>query len=50
MNKVTRIQIKGAYRLEVEFVDGVRCEVDLSDRLRGDIESSAKTEAVFRGT
>ncbi len=48
MIKVTRIQIKGDYRLEVEFSDGVRGEVDLSDRLFGPVFEPLRDPEIFR--
>lgn len=48
MNTVTRIRIKDDYRLEVEFSDGVRGEIDLSDRLFGPVFEPLRDLKLFR--
>ena len=37
MEKVTKVTPLGGYRLRVEFADGVKGEVDLSERLFGPV-------------
>ena len=48
MNTVTRIQVKSDYRLEVEFSDGLRGEVDLTDRLFGPVFEPLRDPDLFR--
>lgn len=47
MHRVTRVEPSEGYRLLVEFADGVKDEVDLSDRLFGPIFEPLKESAFF---
>ena len=48
MVKVTRVEPIRRYRLRVEFSDGVRGEVDLTDRLFGSVFEPLKDVELFR--
>ena len=48
MARLTRVEPKPAHRLYVEFSDGVRGEVDLSQRLFGPVFAPLEDEAFFR--
>ncbi len=47
MTKVTRVEPLPHYSLRVEFSDGVRGEVDLSERLFGPVFEPLKDEELF---
>lgn len=47
MERVARVEALPGYRLRVEFADGVRGDVDLSDRLFGPMFEPLKDEEFF---
>lgn len=47
MNRVSKVEVVGPYRLSVEFSDGVRGEVDLSERLFGPVFEPLKDPDFF---
>lgn len=48
MERVKKVQPLESYRLYVEFTDGVKGEVDLSDRLFGSVFEPLKDPDLFR--
>jgi glycine/D-amino acid oxidase-like deaminating enzyme len=47
MDRVKRVEALSGYRLRVEFTDGVRGEVDLSDRLFGPVFEPLRDRELF---
>jgi hypothetical protein len=47
MSKVEKVQPLAGYRLFVEFTDGVKGQVDLSDRLFGPVFAPLKDPELF---
>jgi len=47
VHKVVKVQVLPEYRLSVEFDDGVRGEVDLSDRLFGPMFEPLRDPILF---
>ena len=47
MHKVSKVAVVGEYRLSVEFEDGVKGEIDLSDRLFGPVFEPLKDPEFF---
>jgi hypothetical protein len=47
MDRVKRVEALSGYRLRVEFTDGVRGEVDLSDRLFGPVFEPLRDRKLF---
>ena len=48
MHRVEKVQALADYRLSVQFADGVKGEVDLSDRLFGPVFSPLEDPELFR--
>ena len=47
MHRVSKVEVAGKYRLSVEFEDGAKGEVDLSDRLFGPVFEPLKEPGFF---
>ncbi len=47
MQRVSTVEVVGRYRLSVEFADGVKGEVDLSERLFGPVFEPLKDPDFF---
>ena len=47
MHKVSKVEVAGPYRLLVEFADGIKGEVDLSERLFGPVLEPLKDPGFF---
>jgi hypothetical protein len=48
MLTATHVEARPGYRLYVEFSDGVRGEIDLTERLFGPVFEALRDEALFR--
>jgi hypothetical protein len=48
MTHLTKVEARPAYRLYLEFSDGIKGEVDLSSRLFGPVFEPLKAEPLFR--